>query len=289
MSKVKRPATLSGLIDSDVEEAMFNELPTPDSAVENRGAAKKVVRGRPKAAPTKVTKAKAPARRISGRLTAKDNSKDVVSKGKRKALADKTNQQYDEETEDVDDFEQDLVMEGTEVEDIAPTKQAKAKAVKNAVASRGKAANATARTSIGDSQGVPEPALRGMKKGRPATKEIAEDSSLEKVIQETQQDAMDMDGDDEEIEDFVLKTALNRQTSYPRPRQQPIQRLRAGSASDTERGDPNLRRKLGEMTKKYENLQLKHQDLREIGLKEYERNYEKLRKQNEDKTRGENR
>jgi hypothetical protein len=46
-----------------------------------------------------------------------------------------------------------------------------------------------------------------------------------------------------------------------------------------------LRRKLGEVTKKYENLHLKYQDLREIGLKEAERNFERLKKQSEEKTK----
>lgn len=36
------------------------------------------------------------------------------------------------------------------------------------------------------------------------------------------------------------------------------------------------------MTKRFEALNAKHQDLREIGLKEAERNFEKLKKQNED-------
>lgn len=292
MSKVKRASTLSGLVDSDVEDMMFHELPTPDSAAENRAPAKKT-RGRPKVAPNKVTKTKAPARRTSGRLTTKSEMTNTApTKGKRKALADKTNHQYDGETEDVDDFEQDLVMEDPEVEDVIPAKQTKAKPAKKAAAPRGKAAKVT-RTSVGDSQAIHQLAPRATaKKGRPARKEIPDEPSPEKVIQETQQDGMDLDGDaDEEVEESVIEQSVariahnSRQTSHSRPRQQLISRQRAGSASDTERGDPNLRRKLGEMTKKYENLQLKHQDLREIGLKEAERNYETLRKQSEDKTK----
>ena len=48
-----------------------------------------------------------------------------------------------------------------------------------------------------------------------------------------------------------------------------------------------MRRKLGEMTKKYENISIKYQDLREIGLKEAERNFERLKKQSEERTAGE--
>jgi regulator of replication initiation timing len=40
------------------------------------------------------------------------------------------------------------------------------------------------------------------------------------------------------------------------------------------------------MTKKFESLNVKYQDLREIGLKEAERNFERLKKQSEEKTAG---
>jgi hypothetical protein len=283
MSKVQRASTLSGLIDSDVEDTMFGELPTPDSATEKKLPAKKTTRGRPKAVPSKVTKTRAPARRTSGRQTVETN--DIgAAKGARKALADKTNHQYDGETEEVDDFDQDVLMGGAEIEHLPPVKQTKSKPAKKAPREK-----AAPQPSIGESQRAIQSDTRIAKKGKPARKEIPEELSPEKVIQETQFDPMDMDGDlDEEVEEIVTKTAHQsaRQISNVRPHQPGLQRRRAGSASDTERGDPTLRRKLGEMTKKYENLQLKHQDLREIGLKEYERNYEKLRKQGEEKTKG---
>lgn len=56
-------------------------------------------------------------------------------------------------------------------------------------------------------------------------------------------------------------------------------RRRAGSASDAERGDPNLRRKLGDITRKFENVDLKYRNLKEVGIHEANANMEKLRKQ----------
>ena len=56
-------------------------------------------------------------------------------------------------------------------------------------------------------------------------------------------------------------------------------RRRAGSASDTERGDPNLRRKLGDITRRFENVDLKYQNLKEVGINEANANMEKLRRQ----------
>jgi Chromosome segregation protein Csm1/Pcs1 len=61
-------------------------------------------------------------------------------------------------------------------------------------------------------------------------------------------------------------------------------RRRAGSASDTERGDPNLRRKLGDITLKFENIDLKYRNLKEIGIHEATTNAEKMRKQCETTT-----
>ncbi len=69
--------------------------------------------------------------------------------------------------------------------------------------------------------------------------------------------------------------------STSRPRQDNTFRRRAGSASDTERGggDPNLRRKLGDITRKFENIDLKYRNLKDVGILEANSNMEKLRKQ----------
>ncbi|KAJ3532548.1 hypothetical protein NM208_g8395 [Fusarium decemcellulare] len=49
-------------------------------------------------------------------------------------------------------------------------------------------------------------------------------------------------------------------------------------------GDASLRRRLGDLTKKYESLEMRHRDLREVGVKEAERNFERLKKQAEERT-----
>lgn len=293
MPKFKQ-STLSGLIDSDSDDGQFlDAMPTPDSAAENKPPGKKT-RGRPKVAPAKVTKTKAPARRTSGRLIAKAKAQDAAPmKGKRQALKDKTNQQSANETEVMDDFtNDDVVMDGTEVEETqAVLKQTKSKATKKkAVGVRSKTVKDTSRIdhSIEDTT-LTAPAMkpRVTKRKAPAKKDIPSESSPEKVIMETQIEPMEIDDVDEEIEETISQPpkVLARPRSQSRPRQPSAHRRRAGSASDTERNDPALRRKLGELTKKYENLQLKYSDLREIGLKEAERNCERLKKNSEEKTK----
>ncbi|KAI7359687.1 hypothetical protein KC320_g295 [Hortaea werneckii] len=60
------------------------------------------------------------------------------------------------------------------------------------------------------------------------------------------------------------------------------QRERSGSVSGAERerrgGDPELRRKLNDVTKKYEDLSLKYQNLQEIGKDSAESNFERLKR-----------
>lgn len=85
------------------------------------------------------------------------------------------------------------------------------------------------------------------------------------------------------------------QTAEPQPprkkirteslvRQEPSYRRRAGSASDTERGDPMLRRKLGDMTRRCESLDMKYRKLKDVAVAEANTNVEKLRRQCENIT-----
>lgn len=90
----------------------------------------------------------------------------------------------------------------------------------------------------------------------------------------------------EEIEEEVERVAPIITAPKPKTvvrdssiRQELHFRRRAGSTSDTERGDPNLRRKLGDITRKFENVDLKYRNLKEVGINEANANMEKLRKQ----------
>jgi hypothetical protein len=63
-------------------------------------------------------------------------------------------------------------------------------------------------------------------------------------------------------------------------------RKRKLGADSEQGGDPELRRRLGELTKKHDALEIKYRNLREIGIVEANANIEKLRKQNETVTTG---
>ncbi|KAI9732571.1 MAG: hypothetical protein M1834_003907 [Cirrosporium novae-zelandiae] len=122
-----------------------------------------------------------------------------------------------------------------------------------------------------------------------------ENAELE--IPETHKDAMDIDEPAEAESDDEIEATMPPPPKDPLPKRsrtqstqrQPSVQRRGGSASDTERSsDPALRRRLGDMTAKFENLDVKYRNLREIGIKEAEKNFEKLQKQSEAKTKAAN-
>ncbi|TAQ90027.1 hypothetical protein B7494_g1634 [Chlorociboria aeruginascens] len=248
-------------------------MPTPDSAVKN----KKAARGRPKAA--KVTKTNAPACRISTRSTKTRQSAATARKDKRTALAETTNHQNANITEEASGVDQDgdVVMGGAGSKDesepsVDSVKEKKPKATKKPASSRG-------RPKVLAKQHIPIETV---------------EPSPEKIIMETQISEVQAEIEeyrDDEVEGTPLRpmrTASRPRSLSRQPQPPSLHHRRAGSVSDTERSNPSLRRKLGETIKKYENLTVKYQDLREIGLKEAERNFERLKKQCEEKTKASN-
>ncbi|OAA39905.1 chromosome segregation protein [Beauveria brongniartii RCEF 3172] len=79
--------------------------------------------------------------------------------------------------------------------------------------------------------------------------------------------------DEKEKEDLMV--SISHQATAPI-----VSHARQGSRSQSTQGENDvLERRLREMTRKYENLEGRYTELREVGVKSAERNYEKLRKQ----------
>lgn len=89
----------------------------------------------------------------------------------------------------------------------------------------------------------------------------------------------------QELHSSPSKSRTNRNVGA---KGQANRKSKAAGTSDNETAgsEPALRRKLGEMTKKYENLDAKYRNLREVGVVEANANFEKLRKQCEATTTG---
>ena len=309
MPKAKPAASLSGLVDTDMEDDTLNmdAFPTPDSNQENIGSAKK--KGRPaKATAKKFTKTKA-----TGRRTSRDSIPPKKAAPKKKAgvkrapLKEQTNVQHAEDTEEVDEFaaegNDDMAMDEL-VETKQPAKR-KAPAKKAGKQSKKKhvdqvnvveeqpAQQPKAMEKDGEFEYTPTATRQTKRPGRPAAQKpkanmrqtSVEPPRQERIIPETQV-VMDIDQseplEEDEYEDTVPQSVFRRTNNArdnTHQRQPAVARRRAGSASDNERGGnaPAMRRKLGEMTKKFETLDMKYRTLREEGIKEASANFEKYK------------
>jgi predicted nucleic acid-binding Zn-ribbon protein len=68
-----------------------------------------------------------------------------------------------------------------------------------------------------------------------------------------------------------------RRSSQPAPGSSPLKKKLGGSTDDDKIGEPELRRRLGDLTKKYDTLENRYRNLREIGIVEANANMDKLR------------
>ncbi|KAI9839187.1 MAG: hypothetical protein M1819_003180 [Sarea resinae] len=311
MPKNKVGTSFSHLIDSASEDD-FNrsqsEAPmTPDSAAENKAPTKKA-RGRPKGTTNKAPASKASTRRTSGASVRAGKKKGAAKKpaSKRGALKEMANEQQASDTEEVDEFDgqedeeprDDASMDELDVSAIA----SKAPAKKGRPPKSKQGLDPVKGSSAGESPGSfsqtkSAPKASSVNKKPAATKRKvgAQPVKEEKIIPETQPMAMDVDDTAGIEEDTIVPIArpVERSNRPPRAeskqRQPAAARRRAGSASDTERGsDPALRRRLGEMTKKFESLDLKYRNLRDVGVKEAEANFDKLKKRSEENAKAAN-
>ena len=314
MPKAKAVASLSGLVDTHMEEDTLNmdAFPTPDSNQENVGSGRK--KGRPaKVTAKKVTKSKTVGRRASGdSIPPKKAAPKKKTVAKRAPLREKTSAQHAEDTEEVDEFagegNQDSAMD-----ELVTTKQpAKRKAPATKAGKKpGKQSKKAPMEQIkvveeepaqqpkavekdGEFEYTPTATRQKKRPGRPAAQKskanmgqtAEEPRQQEKIIPETQV-AMDVDQsespEEDEEDEEALPQSVFRRTNNAREkthqRQPLVSRKRASSASDNERGgsDPATRRKLGEMTTKFEKLDMKYRSLREEGIKEANANFEKYK------------
>lgn len=272
--------------------------------------------GRPKAT-SNATSAK--PRVASSVLSAKESGvSKKTSRAKRQPLNDISNTHAGSDTEEVDDF--DILSDDKGFSDgammtlpkPAPASIVKTKAVEaeeEPAKPRGRRGRPrTVKEEIPETQ--PEPEIvsassnfahatsANTRKARPAKRE---------VIPETQPDPDRMVIDEslppslaestfEEPTPKPKARQMSRQPSMTRERQPSVTReyqtsvsRRTGmSGSDTERAgnDSTLRRKVGDLTKKLETLELKYENLHAIGVRDADTNFEKLKKQTELKSKG---
>ncbi|KAF2489304.1 hypothetical protein BU16DRAFT_519231 [Lophium mytilinum] len=287
------------MVDSASEDEINGVLLTPDSAIENHAPGRK---GKPIAKkPTttmaaKGVKAKAAPRRVSGAsvLGAKKAgvAKKTAAGGKRKVLGERAEMS---ETEEVEHFEDEEMEE----EEAMPAPKKKGRPRKSNESSlmevpppkvTGKRAPKAAAAKA-----APKAAAKTTKG---AKRVVKQEPDVEIPETQPEPDMMDMDDSIEQSVEFdddvpempPPRKPVSKQTAQPKAaskqrqnsvqRQTSVPRRRAGSASDTERGgnDPTLRRKLGDLRNQFENINLKYQNLKEIGMTDKETVFEQLKR-----------
>lgn len=321
MPKAKPVVSLSGLVDSDMEEDALNmdAFPAQESNQENDSSAKK--RGRPAKAPAKkIANTRATGRRTTGDpIAPKKAPPKKKANAKRVPLKEQTNVQQAEDTEEVDEFtgERDDNMEVDELVETRQLAKRKAPAKRAGKQSKKKTEERTnvvaeqpdeqpkAMEKDGEFEYTPTAKGQTKRQGRAGAQKAkahvrqisVEPRRQERVIPETQV-AMEIDQSEpleedveEEDGDAVPQSVfrrINNARDNPRRHQPLVARRRAGSASDNERGgnDPAMRRKLGEMTTKFEKLDMKYRTLREEGIKEANANFEKYKTQSQANAKG---
>ena len=258
-----------------------DDLATANARTENR---------RMNANATKNSKSKTMPRRASAGKTAPKRK--AAPKQNRPALKDRTNIQHGSDTEEVENFDD----EEMDVDGGKP----KAKRAKTATAAR-KQPTSRAASEPGKMKTMTKAAADALG----IIPETQPDPEMEDVSQSIEVDADEMDLSTVPTPKPVKKFAQRARSASVQPLQlrasaragsvqpaYPPPRERSASASGTERerrgGDPEVRRKLNDVTKKYENLNLKYQNLQEIGRGNAESNFEKLKRASDQKAKDAN-
>jgi hypothetical protein len=305
-----------------------------DSSAENIAPVKKA---RAAASSTRAVKpTRAPSRRVSGAGAKKSAAvkSNTGSTSRKKAVLKEQRYRTGSETEEVEDFEDDVMPGVTEVTEAvsddeldspeapktkgrtarsgkasatnvsratkaAPTKSTKRKVVEEVDSAdvslvptepspvKSKSAGSTTTSGANIKKSTASQSRAAAAKGRTGRK------VAEKEIQETQFSPMDVDEQSGE-DNTVVAPSSSRQLAHARAssksRQTSATRKRAGSASDTEKagstGDAGVRRRLGEMTKKFENVDLRNRTMKD-SLTEAETNYKKMKKTAEERIKSE--
>ena len=287
-----KPFSLSGMVDTDAEgESIADALPSPDSNQENAGRGKR-----------KVAKTKANAKKFTRQKRSSGDSVDLKPEGTTKHKSRKGKAPLREQPgnaaidlNEVDEFAHSdgasISKNLTKARSVAKRKAAeqpserpaKLQATKDLRAERDGEFEYTP-TAVRQKKNTRTTGDKNVK-GRTSMMSNADGATkwLETQTQVKARHGGTPEGDDDHSKDAPDSTF--RQSGHARSglgrRLPTIARHMNGNVSDNEgvSGEPALRRKLGDTRRKLESLESKYKDLKEIGVKEAEANYERLKKQ----------
>lgn len=276
MPRIKQ-STLLDLADSDSDSG-FNTYSGALKTADGMPAAK---RGRGRAAADKVTKpeSKTKTRRVGAKAAAA-----LEEEAERQALAEKAanppvkatrGRKAKKAAEDEDDDADEALATPPHSDEPAKTKGGRGRPKKDAV--------------VPDSvQKTAAPSA--VKRGRKAAADKAGQQAPAEIPETQADDGMDIDAAEEQdqVEDlptfsrFSAPPSAQRISSY----HVPLSASKRSASSSLVESDPSTRRHLRELTTKYEALELRYRELRNVAVVEAEKNFDQLRKQSDEKTQG---
>lgn len=276
-----KQASLLNFADSDSEDGLSARISVPKTA--DRMAAAKKSKGRTAGNRVTKTEPKAATRRAGAKKAAA-----AEKELERQALADKPTNEKSKTSRGRGARKLSAVDEGDEEdegEDALATPPGSDEPVQKKGRGRPKK-EAVIPDSVQKNK-VPSSVQRG---GRKVSKpELVEDQPSE-ILETQPNELMDIDEEgQDQIEDLPTFSRLSapppsvqRIGSYHVP-QSASKRPTSSSSYDS---DPSIRRRLGEMTKKYESLELKYRDLKNVAVTEAEKTFDRLKKASEEKSQG---
>lgn len=308
MPKRKATASLSGLAGSDGADAM--QVTGDAGQRENERPAKKP-RGRPR---SKSVETKPPAQtKVQAQapdIAPKRASKRGRPKGSRNSAQGATQEAreskggYEEIKDEVEVQEPESVAASNDELDDAPVATKTNPMAKSAkpAATRGRK-KASAGKQV-QTDGEFEYTPRATRQVQPPAKPQEQSEQPKRqsrhihwtgpsgVAAETEQDGMEVIEESILHEEPVVPRSASasplkgRRSSQRGPGSSPAKKKLGVSTDDDQIGEPELRRRLGDLTKKYDTLENRYRNLREIGIVEANANMDKLRQHCEAVTTG---
>lgn len=299
MSKRKAAGKLSGLVEDEEDEMLFEDHEAHNQEEAEASPPAKRQKGRPKGAATRATGSNSTTRKPRSTATAETKRRAPPKRGAKTAqksihqsieppdTADNSFSKGEGENEGgvQDDDEAPALSSEDELDSPKTTKVATKDGSKTST--RSSEMRESLRRVTADGEFVYTPTGSRKDKQQAVPRASLNESSAEPL--ENNETAEEIDETTFPEDSRAIQMASPSKNSRGTRKQSYTTAKRRGmSVSDAENGDTDitLRRKLGEMTQKYENMEKKYRNLREIGVVEAGANVEKLRKQCEATTAG---
>lgn len=316
---VSRSKQVNSDMDEDAHDGERDALPTPDSNKEVSAPVRKTraTRGRPKATATSTTSAKVKptSRRLSGRSAvakkeAPIKNKNMTARTPLKEQKTRKNQRPkeagvdgDREQGESDGYETTASFDELVTKEQVPKrgrpikKQQKPRVIQETKAVENDGEFEYTPTVVRQTNPLKKSSQEPKQATAGKRNPSADPPYASKVIPETQAMPMDLDSSNlpdgdadpqDTVPDSVLQKKSSGKEANSRQRQPFLSTTRSGGgASDKEKmQDDTTRRELEEMTRKYEDVDMKYKALKEVGIKEAYGTFVSLKEKVEAESKG---